>query len=488
LAVQQLVESSVLAFAGCGAGILVAPPVNRLVLSILPRRDDVDFALSAGLDMRVLGFAAGAAALAALISGIAPGLYAASVDPAGALRRGSSRASGGRTLRQALVVGQFAFALVLLISAGLFSRTLASLRDQGPGYSTSGLVTFQVAPLTVGYEGAQIKPLVRRLLASVQQLPGVEQAGVASYATLRPGGWGNLVTVQSDRRFATEDSIVMNAVSPGYFEALGVRIVEGRDFSASDSRDEPGWDLRVAIVNEEFVRRYLSDVNPLGVMTGMGGAPDTPLRMEIVGVAANFRNRSLREDRPQIYYPIWQRGIDNAFFYVRTRTSSAETMQGIRSAVREADPTLPILSMQTINDQMDRMLGLERVLATLAGLFAAVATILAMIGLYGVLSFSAARRMKEIGIRLALGAPRASAGGLIVREAVLLAVIGLAIALPVCWVLGRLIESQLYGVSPMDVVTIAAAAGVLALVCLAASAVPARKAGAVDPLEALRSE
>lgn len=488
LLTEQFVESVLLAALGCGVGVLVAPPVNRLVLSLLPRRNDVELALSAGLDLRVLMFAVGIATLAAIVSGVAPALYAASVRPASALKQQSASVAGGLSLRKALVVAQFALALVLLIGAGLFAQTLASLRAEGPGYSTSNLLMFRLSPLTVGYESAAVKPLIRRVLTSVQQLPDVQQAGVASFEMLRGGGWGNPVTVQSDRRFVTDEIITMNAVSPEFFDTLGTPILAGRGFDPRDSRDEPGWDLRVAVVNEEFTRRYLAGVNPLGVMTGIGGAPDTATRIEIVGVVGDFQDRGLREAEPQIYFPIWQRGIDNASFYVRTRASSDLAGQTIRAAVREIDSSLAVLSMRTVDDQLDRMLGVERLLATLAGMFAVVATALAMIGLYGVLSFSAARRTKEIGIRLALGAPRASAGGLIVREAAWLAGVGLAIALPISWMLGRLIESQLYGVSPMDALTITAATGVLAFVCLAASAVPARKASSVDPLEALRSE
>jgi predicted permease len=488
LLAEQFIETALLAGLGCGAGILIAPPVNRTVLTLLPRRGDVDLALSSGLDLRVLLIAAGAAAFAALLSGLAPAFYAASVRPASALKRQSAGVAGGLGLRKALVVGQFALTLILLVGAGLFAQTLAALRAQGAGYSTNNLLMFRVAPLTVGYEYDEAKPLIRRILTSVQQLPEVEQASVARFETLNRGGWGNPITIQSDRRFATEESITMNAVSPEFFEALGTPIVVGRSFDVRDSRDDSKWDLRIAIVNEEFVRMYLNGVNPIGVMTGMGDAPDTAARTEIVGVVSDFKDRGLREPEPQIYYPLWQRGVDEGAFYVRTHSSSEAAVQSIRAAVREIDPSLAILSMRTLDDQLDRLLGNERMLATLAGAFAVVATLLAMIGLYGVLSFSAARRTKEIGIRLALGAPQRAAGGLIVREAATLAALGLTIALPICWALGRLIESQLFGVASMDPLTIAGGAAILTLVCLAASVIPARAASAVNPLDALRAE
>jgi ABC-type lipoprotein release transport system permease subunit len=246
--------------------------------------------------------------------------------------------------------------------------------------------------------------------------------------------------------------------------------------------------VRSAIVNEEFVRKYLQGQEALGARIGIGDRPDTVAGIEVIGVVATFQDRGLREPEPQVFFPLWELPSGGGVFYLRTRSSSEAAAVAIRAAVRGVDPALTITSLRTIDNQLDRMLTTERMLAALAQAFAVIATLLAMIGLYGVLSFSAARRTKEIGIRLALGAPRWSAVGLIVREAALLAAAGLAIALPAAWSLGRFIESQLFGVEPMDAGTIAGAAAVLVLVCLAASFVPARKAGSVNPLEALRTE
>jgi ABC-type antimicrobial peptide transport system permease subunit len=221
---------------------------------------------------------------------------------------------------------------------------------------------------------------------------------------------------------------------------------------------------------------------------GIGYLPTTVANTEIVGVVKTFHNYGMREPGAQIFFPLWEGGVEGGAFYVRTQGSTRSAMQSIRSAVREVDPKLSILSLRSLDEQLDIVLASQRMLAALAGAFAVLATVLAMIGLYGVLSFSAERRTKEIGIRLALGAPRWAAGGLILREAAVLAVTGLVIALPVSYALGRYIQSQLFGVSPMDPATIAAAAAILALVCLVASAVPARKAESINPLAALRTE
>jgi predicted permease len=463
--------------------------VCRAILSFLPQQGAAGLALNADIDTRVLLFAAGVASLTAILSGLAPALYAASVRPVTALKQQSAAIAGGLGLRKALVVGQFALALILLVGAGLFARTLATLRAPGPGFPTTNRMIFRLTQLGYGITAEDSKPLCRRLLAAVEALPEVERAAAALRDMLTGGSWNNFLTIEfSGERIVSDESIPLNAVSPEFFETLGVSITRGRNFDSRDTRDGADFAVRSAIVNEEFVRKYLQGPEALGARIGIGDRPDTQAGMEVVGVVATFQDRGLREPEPQVFFPLWELPSGGGVFYVQTRSSPEAAAVAIRAAVRQVDPALTITSLRTIDDQLDRILTTERMLAALAEAFAGIATLLAMIGLYGVLSFSAARRTKEIGIRLALGAPRWSAVGLIVREAALLAVAGLAIALPVSWALGRFIEGQLFGVRPMDAATIAGAAAVLAVVCLLASAVPARKAGAVNPLEALRTE
>jgi predicted permease len=488
VATAHFFESALLAAAGCAVGCLLAPSVSHVLLSYLPQQGAGAVALSADLDLRVLAFALTAAAITTLVSGSAPALYAASIGPMEALKRQSSSVTAGLGLRRALVIGQFALALVLLIGAGLFARTLATLRAQGPGFPTTNLVMFGVEPLSDGYDVDEAKPAIRRILAELRALPDVERAGVGLCEMLAGGGWDSAVTlVEADRRSVTED-MGLNAVSPGYFETLGVRVTRGRDFAEHDARDDSDFAPRSAIVNEEFVRRYLSEVEPLGARVGFGDEPSTVADIEVVGVVTTFQDFGLRGPEPQVFVPLWEDSAGEGTFYVRTRGSSLEVARSVRAAVDRVDPKLTILSPRTIDDQLDRLLTKERMLTTLAVAFAAVATLLAMIGLYGVLSFSAASRTKEVGIRLALGATRWDAMWLVVREAATLVAIAIVIALPAIWALGRLVESQLFGVSPLDLATIVGAAAVLAFVCLGASAIPARRAGLVDPLDALRSE
>jgi predicted permease len=486
LVTEQLIENGLLATAGCCVGVLLAPLVSRVTLSFLPE-GAAGMSLRTDLDHRILGFALAITALTTLVASAAPALYATSIPPAAALKRQSSSVAGGLGLRKALVVGQFALALILLIGAGLFARTLGALRHQGPGFSTSNLLMLRIDPLSNGYDTARSKPLARRLLTAIQQLPDVSQVGVARFELLNGGGWNNPVTVVGKRRFVT-DNLPMNAVSPGFFATLGTSVVRGRDFEERDVQSAPHSRRRYAIVNEEFVRQYFPGEDPLEARVGIGNTPDTVADMQIVGVVRTFQSFHLREPEPQVFFALWEGDVAGVTFMVRSRSSSDKAMQTLHAAVSRIDPTLTVFSQRTLDDQLDRILANERMLATLAGAFAAVATLLAMIGLYGVLAFSAASRMKEIGIRLALGSPRWSAGGLIVREAAWLAAVGIAIAMPASRALGRLVESQLFGVRPMDAATIAGAAAVLALVCLAASAGPAHKAGSVSPLDTLRSD
>jgi len=333
-------------------------------------------------------------------------------------------------------------------------RTLASLRAQGPGFTTTNLLSFRLDPARNGYTQTQSRKLMRDLLAALRTLPEVESVGLSTAELLEGGSWGMLITVESERRFVTDRVVHCNAVSPEFFETLGARVISGRDFSERDahglqdlgsgsvSTHYQELAFRSAIVNESLAKRYFGDRSPIGARLGVGNRPDTRADIEIVGVVKTFSYTGLRATEDQAFFPFFESPISAGGFYVRTRTQSESAFSSIRTAVRQLDPSLPVTGLRTLDDQLDRSLVNERLLAILASAFAALAILLAVVGLYGVMSFVVSRRTREIGIRLALGAPRSAAVWLIVRDASIMVVAGLAIALPTVWGLGRLIENQ----------------------------------------------
>jgi predicted permease len=287
---------------------------------------------------------------------------------------------------------------------------------------------------------------------------------------------------------------LVNAVSPGYFEALRAPIVRGRAFGPRDARTPPegeeGWPYRTAVVNETFVRRYFAGRDPIGRRVGIGGAPGTPTPITIVGVVADGKYQAIREEAtPQIFLPAFEaRGVNNITVYVRSRLETSMAIRGIRAVVAGLDPGLPVFNVATLEERVARSLRTERLVAGLSAAFATLATLLAVIGLYGVMSYTVTRRSREIGIRMALGARAVGVAGHVMREAGLLVLGGLLLALPAAWWLKRFIGTQLYGVEAVDPLTLAFAASGLVAVGLLAAGLPARRAAHVDPMRALRDE
>jgi predicted permease len=269
---------------------------------------------------------------------------------------------------------------------------------------------------------------------------------------------------------------------------MGIKIVAGRNFDSRDVRapGDPGY--RSAIVNEAFVKRYLGGQDPLGARICQGAGPDAKPNIEIVGVMSNFSYRGLREDSEQAYFPYLENNDPSGTFYVKVRGTPESALHTIRSIVRNADPRLPIVEFRTVNEQLNRSLNTEHMLATLSSSFSALALLLSLVGLYGVMSFVVTQRTREIGIRLALGAQRWSAVWLVLRDALAMIAWGIAIGLPLVWAFGRLVESQLYDVKPSDPVVTVVAILILGSAAIAAAFIPARRASGVDPTDALRVE
>lgn len=484
---ERLVEAGLVAGVGGFLGVVLAPAVSEWVLSYMSVNRP-EMALSAALDLRALIGALVFSTVATILSGVGPAWFVASARPMGALRVRDDTGSGGLPLRRALVVGQVSLALVFLVGASLFGRTLSTLRDAGPGFETAQLVSFRLTPTNDGYDFTESKLVIEEVLRSVTAIPEVSSVSIGMWPVLNGGGWNNSMLVEGPERLVTDEYLPMNAVTPGFFETLGVPIILGRDFDSRDRWEGDGWNLRSAVVSESFVEEFLGGQYPIGTRIDFGADPSRAARMEIVGVIRGYHEYGLRDAPPQVFFSAWERTVGTSTFYFRTRADTEGVAARVRATVGEIDPGLTITDYRTLDEQIDRALVFERLLASLGRAFGAFATLLAMIGLYAVLSFAAQSRTKEMGIRVALGAPSHSAGGLILGEAMRLAGIGVLVALPIVWGLGGFVEAQLFGVDPLDPGSMALASLLLLVACFLASAGPAWRASTVSPVEAFRVE
>jgi putative ABC transport system permease protein len=491
---QLLADSLLLTFAGGLLGIGLAPVAVRALIAFLPLSTAAND-LHASVDTHLLLFATLVSLAASMLAGFAPALQAGGKSLDSSLReRGGT--SSGLLLRRGIVTAQIAFTLILVIAAGLFVRTLSRLLVKGPGFDTSSLVSFGIQPALNGYSDAEEIQLIRRITEGLRDSSSIQASTIARVQLLLGGAWSNSLTIQARERTITDREVEMNAVTPGFFATLGARIIAGRDFNEHDALDVARVNesmpvsqsgQRAVIVNEAFVKRYFGGRNPLGARVAMGSAPDAKPDSEIIGVVQNINYRSVREQSEQAYFPIGTE-MSGSNFYVKFRGTPGSALRSIRAILRDADPTLPISYFRTVDEQIDRSLNTERMLAALSSSFGTLALLLSLVGLYGVMSFVVTQRTREIGIRLALGATRLSTIWLVLRDALVMTAGGTAIALPCVWAVGRLVESQLYDIKPTDPVTILAATLVLCSTALGAALIPARRASAVNPTEALRFE
>jgi predicted permease len=402
--------------------------------------------------------------------------------------RSRTGSAGGVRARKLLVIGQIAFTLILLIGAGLFLKTVLHLHER-VGFSTSNLIMASINSYGIGYSKEDAERAMRDIDQRLREVPVIERVAAAN-TMLLTGGWtAGLVTIQSDRRIVSDRAVARMRVSPGFFATLGTPIVAGRDFDQREIRPA-GAPLAptTVLVNESFARRYFQGRSPIGARMGFGSGIKTVTDVEIIGVVKDFGRRNLRDEEvAQAFLPFWVRDTDDGTFYVRVRGSAEAAFAPIRAAIAQVNPAIPV-TLRTYDDQIQQSLRTERMLATLSSGFGALALLLSIVGLYGVMSFVVTQRTQEIGLRLALGATQASAVWLVVRDAVIMIAAGILLALPAAWALRRLIEAQLVGVRAFDAPTIVLAGGMLAAVALAATLIPARRAASISPTDALRLE
>jgi predicted permease len=486
---ELLLESLALALLGGGLGLSFAHWVTRALESFRPA--DSSFALSAGLDWRVLGFALAATTLTGLLFGLAPAWRSSRPDLAPELRGGGSAtaARAGRVnLRAALVALQVAISLVVLTGAGLCSRSLWNLEKLDLGFEPSKLTLASFDLELNNYSDARAENFYDRLLERVRGLPGVEAASLAAATPLD----GNRRGMSIDRIEGYEPkpddrpSADINMVSPDFFRAFGVPMAAGREFTDADSTVSP----KAVVVNEALAQRFWRGQNPLGkhlYQRGPSGAGEEA--WEVVGVAKSVTSRRLQDrPRPMMFRPVAQWPQKALTLAVRSGVDPAATTALLRDLVKSIDPKVPMFRMRTMDQQIEGSLAMQRMASALLGGFGVLALLLAALGLYGVLAFTVSRRTREIGVRLALGAQTGAVVGLVLRQGFVLILAGLIAGLAGAAGLTRLLRGLLFGVTPLDPVTFVAAVALLAVVGLAACWLPARRASKVDPLVALRCE
>ncbi|MBZ5725693.1 MAG: ABC transporter permease [Acidobacteriia bacterium] len=488
---QLLIESLMLSLAGGILGLFLAIAMIRALLSFLPA-GEMPLMLRATPDLRILAFNGALALLTGLLFGMAPALQTMRVDLWSALKDvvGAIAGSGGSVkLRKALVTAQVAFSFLLLAGAGLFVKTLANLKETNAGFrDMDNLITFQVDPALSGYSVPRLMAFYKQALEGIRSVPGVKSAGFAAVPVLSGGEWDSTMSVEGHQAKDGEDlQAFMNAISPDYWKTMGIPLLEGRDL---DGRDDGGDTFKVAIVNQEFATHFFGDKSAIGRHIGFGSGPKTKLDIEIVGVAANTLYEGPREGvHRQAFVPLFEGGFPSSVsFYVRASRDSASLYNAVRRKIAELDPALPVYDMKTLGKQLDETLSTERLIAVLSAAFGALATVLAAIGLYGVMAFVVARRTKEIGLRMALGAQRGAVVWMVMRETLLLLGIGLAVGVPAAYWLSHYVSSQLFGVKPTDLWTVVSALAILAAVAAGAGFLPARRASSIDPIQALRYE
>lgn len=483
---QLLAESLLLSFAGGVAGLFVAVALTRALLALIPS-DGQPILIQASPDVRILAFTFILTLVTGIVFGLLPALRASRPDPWTTLKDtvGAVAGSGQSVfLRKGLVTAQVALSFLLLFGAGLFVQSLQNLRTTDTGVALDNLVTFQLSPALNGYDAPRTGNLYQQLLDRLRSSPGVKSAGFAGVSILSGDEWDSTMSVEGHKSNDGEDmQAYMNNPSPGYFETMGVTFLEGRDFRPLDSKEAAS----VAIVNRQFANHFFPSQSAVGRHIGFGDGPKSKLNIEIIGVVENSLYEGPREGiRRQVFIPNW--GRNGATFYVRTTTASAGAFNMIRSEMKSLDSAMPVYAMKTLEAQLDETLLTDRLIALLSAGFGMLATILASVGLYGVMAFVVARRRKELGLRLALGAEPAGVIWLVMREVLLLLAIGLAVGIPAAVALGRFVSSQLYGIQPNDPWIGLATVVLLTAVSSAAGLIPARRASRIDPILALRYE
>lgn len=479
---QLLTEAMLLAAGGALAGFVIASlTLNFLVAQMGDGDTPVQF-LTTALELPVLLYGIGLALLTGLVCGFYPAWDAARTSAAATLKDAAGSVSSGRGVsraRRGLVCAQVMISAALLIPTGLFLKSLVNLMRVDLGLKTDHVVAFTISPEMNGYSFEACRALLARAESDLAAIPGVSAVADANLPLIAGDNWGNSISIPSVK--IPDMQAKVNEVGPRFFAHMGIPLVAGREFNESDSLAAE----RVVVVNQEFVKRFFKGRNALGQQFRADRDP-----MTIVGVARNSHYSAVKEETSPVYYAPWRQDkqIGDLSFYLRSALPVEQTSAQARRVIQSIDPNLPLEGLRTFDSQIAQSTRTERLILQLSGAFAILATALAMLGLYGVMAFSVTRRTREIGIRLALGAKPASIRGMVMREMLWILGIGLVLGIPAALALGRLTESQLYGVKAFDWLVLAGACFVLAVTAIAAALLPANRAAGVSPTIALRYE
>jgi predicted permease len=490
---QFLTESLILAATGGALGVYLAWLMIDAIMRFVPV-NMLPYEANVRISVPVLLFTIAATMLAGLLFGCAPAWQASRLDLNEVMKQGGRSGAGRHGLRRALVVVEFALALTLLAGGGLALRSFWNLTRVDLGVRTERVLTFFLpTPQSRFSEPGQVAPYYRQLLQRIEAVPGVEKAAVTTGMPIRGWGFGMAFSIVGAPPVdpAARPGARFQMVTPGYFETFGIRVEKGRHFTEQDT----AGGARVAMVNENFANRYFPNIDPLAQRIAVDELipgrmkPGPPVEWQIVGVFHNVRNgERLREDYPGIYVPFWQCSWPQVSVAVRTAGDPVGMTRSIAAAVNSIDPDLPLAGVKTMEQHVSEVLAVDRFGMVLYGSFAALALLLAAIGIYGVMAFAVTQRTHEFGLRMALGAGAANILSMVLREGGTLAFIGLVFGLGGAYLVGRAMQTTLYGVSALDVGAFGAAAFVLLVAALLACYVPALRASKVDPMTALKCE
>jgi predicted permease len=473
---QLLTESLLLAALGGALGILIANWSGQLLPGAAGQATSIDW--------RVLSFVLAVTVVTGIVFGIAPALRATSLNVSAALKETSRSIAGSRSvLTRALLIVQVAVSLVLLIAAGLFLRTLNNLRHVDVGFNTQNLVVFRVNPALNRYDDKKSNTVIEEITTRLKGVAGVRAVGVSSVPLLA-NNVSSTAIFRPGRSYAPRqsDEIYVLQVSPDYFKTMEIPLVAGRGFTDRDNQTAP----KVVIINETAARKYFANENPIALRFGTSVEKSSDL--EIVGVLRDTKYEGVRQDVPATMFVPSLQSRPATVFQVRTAGDPAQTVGAIREAVRQVDPALPLMDVSTQAEQIDKNLQQERVFAQAYAMFGGLAMLIASIGLFGLMSYSVARRTNEIGIRMALGAESRHVLRLVMSESMTLVLLGIVVGLAAALAAGRLVTALLFGLAATDAVSLVAATLVMLMVSSLAAYLPARRAARVDPLVALHYE